>query len=258
MKISKIQYPLNYSDDFWTKNFGFLKNFIMQSLGHPITRVELTESHLIQSIHNAVSQYYKYADNITSMTLEMTNLDEHGEAPLPPRVDPDLIRDVFFTESSNAFGFSSPIDEGVVATFPLSSFLNMNGGIFDLGQYYMARQNLEDANIITGRNKTWTYLNGKIKVFPVRLASDSRTIGILCGKLFSPDEIENDDFMRDYSVAYAKTLLGTIRRKFSGFAAGGGAATSDGDTLISEGKQEMLDLIQSLKESRSSLGMFQV
>jgi hypothetical protein len=257
MKISSVLYPLNYTDLFWTSNFGFLKNFIMQSLGHPLVRVELTETHLIQSIHNAISQYYKYNDNLTSLTLEMATLDENGEAPLPPRVDIELVRDVFFTESTNAFGFTTPIDEGIVATLPLSSFLNMNGGIFDLGQYYMARQNLEDANIITGRNKSWMFLNGKIKVFPVRLASDSRTIGILCGKLLGPDEIENDDWLRDYSVAYSKTLLGTIRRKFSSFAAAGGAATSDGDTLINEGKQEMTDLIQTLKESRGALGMFQ-
>jgi hypothetical protein len=258
MKISNVVYPLNYSDSFWTSNFGFLKGFIMSTLGHPLVRVELTEAHLIQSIHNAISQYYKYNDNLTSLTLEMATLDENGEAPLPPRVDIELVRDVFFTESTNAFGFTTPIDEGVVATFPLSSFLNMNGGIFDLGQYYMARQNLEDANIITGRNKTWMFLNGKIKVFPVRLASDSKMIGILCGKLLGPDEIENDDWLRDYSVAYAKMLLGTIRRKFSGFSAGGGASTNDGDTLITEGKTEMAELIASKKESRGSISFLQV
>jgi hypothetical protein len=83
-------------------------------------------------------------------------------------------------------------------------------------------------------------------------------IGILCGKLLGPDEIENDDWLRDYSVAYAKMLLGTIRRKFSGFSAGGGASTNDGDTLITEGKTEMAELIASKKESRGSISFLQV
>jgi hypothetical protein len=203
-------------------------------------------------------QYYKYREGITDLYLEKLELDDQNEVTLPGTITSDLIRDVFFTENSNAFGFTTPIDEGVVATLPLSSFLNTNGGIFDLGQYYMARQNLEDANRITGREKHWMYMNGKIKVFPVKLAADSKTIGVLYGKLLTPEELENDDWIRDFSVASAKTILGTIRRKFSGFSAAGGAATSDGSDLISEGKQEMADLVQAAKESRSGLGMFQI
>jgi hypothetical protein len=52
-------------------------------------------------------------------------------------------------------------------------------------------------------------------------------------------------------------MLGTIRRKFSGFAAAGGQASSDGSDLINEGKQEQVDLMQEIKDSRPAIRMLQ-
>ena len=257
MRLSKQVFPLDYGHDYWRKNFGFLKNYIMQSLGSPIVRIELTESMLSQAIHDSISQYFKYRDGQGDLFFEELPVDGNNEVELPTHIIVSLIRDVVFTESSNAFGFINPIDEGVVATYPLKSFMNMNGGIFDLGQYFMARQNLEDANAITGRKKHWEIINGKIKVFPSRITSDQRNIGVLYGKMHDPDELESDDWIRAYSVAASKIMLGNIRRKFSGYAAAGGSATSDGDNLIQEGKTEQAELIAAAKEARPALGWFQ-
>lgn len=267
MKLSKFSIPLDYNHDYWKKNYVFLKDYIMSSFGHPIVRVELTERHLIQSIHDSVSQYFKYRDGSADLFFEELPIDSKttisgsngtGEinfVSLPNHIDPSLVKDVVFVESSNAFGFMNPVDEGFVATFPLNSFMNMNGGVFDLGQYYMARQNLADANLITGRQKHFEIINGGIKIFPAKI--DSGKVGVLYGKIYDPNDLESDDWIRAYSVASAKIILGTVRRKFSGFAAAGGSATSDGSDLINEGKTEQAELILQLKEQRPALGMFQ-
>lgn len=257
MKLSKLIFPLDYTHTYWKDNYSFLKGYIMQSLGHPIIRIELSESMLSQSIHDAIAQYFKYGTDITSIQFELLTVENENELTIPDHIDQNLIKDVVFSENSNAFGFVNPIDEGLYAALPMSSFININGGTLDLGQYYMARQQLEDANVITGRKKYWEFINGKIKLFPTKISETVSHVGVLYGQIPGPEDIETDDWIRRYSVSSAKIILGNIRRKFSGFAAAGGQGTSDGSDLINEGKQEQLDLIQELKDSRASLRMFQ-
>lgn len=257
MKLSRIAFPLDYSHTYWKTNFTFLKGYIMQTLGYPIIRVELSETMLIQSIHDAIAQYFKYHTDVTSIDIELVGLTNTNEIIIPDHIDRNLIKDVVFSENSNSFGFVNPIDEGIYATLPMSSFINVNGGTLDMGQYFMARQQLEDANLITGRKRTWEFMGDKILVFPSRITSEISQVGILYGRIPLPEDLESDDWIRSYSVSSAKIMLGTIRRKFSGFSAAGGSATSDGSELVSEGKQEQVDLIQSIKDARPGLRMFQ-
>ena len=257
MRLSNVSFPLDYTHTYWKENFSFLKGYIMQSLGHPIIRIELSESMLIQGIHDAIAQYFKYGNDITSIEFELVTVGNDNEVILPSHIEINLVKDIVFSENSNAFGFVNPIDEGIYAALPMSSFININGGTLDLGQYYMARQQLEDANVITGRKKYWEFISGKIKLFPTKVNENIGQVGILYGKIPTPEEIESDDWIRRYSVSSSKIMLGTIRRKFSGFAAAGGQGTSDGSDLINEGKQEQTDLIQELKDARASLRMFQ-
>jgi hypothetical protein len=253
MKISRINIPLDYDNPYW-KEFVFLKGYIMQSLGSPIVRVELTERMLHQAIHDAIHQYMKYDERTNEFSIEIVNT-ANNIAEIPPGIDASLIRDVLFEETTNIFGFFTPLDEGIVASFPLRSILDFSGGFFDLSQYYMARQNLETANDILGRTRGWEIINGKINVFPSM--KDSSRIAIVYGKVLDPQKFEEDEWVRSYSVASAKVMLGNIRRKLSGFTAAGGAATTDGGDLIGEGKTEMAELIESLKMGRPSLPFLQ-
>lgn len=229
----------------------------MSALGYPLVRVELTENHLVQCIHDAVSQYLKYRSDTTWTGLEVLDVSSDGVVTLPPHIVTSLVRDVVFPQNSNAFGFVNPIDEGLYATLPMASFIKINGGTLDLGHYYQARQQLEDANKITGRTRHWEHVNGNIQVYPTRLTGETRTVGVLYGKVPEPDELESDDWVRAYSVACAKVLLGTVRRKFSGYAAAGGAGTPDGSDLISDGKTEQEALTASAKAGRPAVPFFQ-
>lgn len=249
MKISRISIPLDYENPYY-KQFTFLKGYIMQALGSPIIRVELTENQLHQAIHDAIHQYMKYDDRINELAIEIITV-ANNIADIPPGIDTSLIKDVLFEESTNIFGFFTPLDEGIVASFPLRSILDFAGGYFDLSQYYMARQNLETANDILGRKRGWEIFDGKLHIYPS--LKDSSRVAIVYGKVLDPEKFEEDEWVRSYSVASAKIMLGNIRRKLSGFSAAGGAAQTDGGDLINEGKQEQTDLIASLKDGRPSL-----
>jgi hypothetical protein len=257
MRINSLTIPLDYTHPYWTDNFATLKSYIMTALGYPLVRVELTETMMCQGIHDSVSQLFKYGENTTSLFVETFSIASDGSIELPPRISPSMIRDVLFSATPNSFGFVNPIDEGIYATLPMSSFVNMNGGSLDLGQYYMARTQLADANALTGRTRSWEHINGKLQIFPTSLNNEIRQVGVLYGKILEPEELASDDWVRRYAVAACSVILGRLRRKFSGYAAAGGSSSNDGESLISDAKQEMIDLIQELKDSRSGLPMGQ-
>lgn len=63
------------------------------------------------------------------------------------------------------------------------------------------------------------------------------------------------DWVTDYSTAQCKVTLGMIRRKFSQFQSIGNQGISlDGDSLVSEGKEEMERLEERLRDEESYWG----
>jgi hypothetical protein len=63
---------------------------------------------------------------------------------------------------------------------------------------------------------------------------------------------EYSDWILDYATARCKVMLGMIRRKFANFNGLGNVGTAlDGDTLVSEGKEEISDLEERLRLEES-------
>lgn len=255
MRIDSIQIPLDYKHPFWKDNFNFLKEYLMTQLGYPLVRVELTENHLIMAIHDSISQFLKY-DSFNSIYMEKFTPDMNNFIKLPDHINTGMIRDVFFETNDNVFSTSLPTDGSVTVGLPLNSIFDVSMGFLDLTKYYMARMSLANADSILGTERNWEILNGGIKIYQTK-NKVRNTVGVLFAKFLMPIEFEGDDWIRRFALARAKIMLGIIRRKFSGFAAAGGTASVDGDTLVSEGKTEETDLITELKESRPGLPMMQ-
>lgn len=67
--------------------------------------------------------------------------------------------------------------------------------------------------------------------------------------------VYDSQWVEDYSTARAKMVLGMIRRKFASFSAlGNQGATLDGSDLVSEAKEEMLALEESLRLVETHIG----
>lgn len=255
MKISNLQIPLDYKSPFWQDNFNFLKEYLMTQLGYPLIRVELTENHLITAIHDSISQYLKY-DHNNSIHVEKFIPDSNNFITLPDHINAGLVRDVFFETSSNVYSTTLPIDGSVTVGLPLNSIFDTSMGFLNLNKYYMARMSMSNADQILGVDRNWEIVNGGIKIYQTKNKLYN-TVGVLFAKFLLPIEFEGDDWIRRYALARSKIMLGTIRRKFSGFSAAGGSASVDGDALISEGKAEEDALILEIKESRPGLPIMQ-
>lgn len=259
MKISKIIIPTSYKDSYWqSPNWNDLREYILMSLGWPIIKVELTEEQLNSAIHSALIKYHDYSP--LELNVTVATINDGGWVDIPDSVPIRLIRDVIFQVQGTS-NFNATFDV-------LTSFASNESGIgvniyqfnqFDVSAYAAMFKQLEDIKRTLGIDKHWEILNGKIKVYPSRLMTDSYTkIGILHGDIVIPEELETSGFMREYSTAKAKTMLGMVRRKFSGFSFAGGGGTSDGAELISEGKEEMEKLLENRKNDIRPPEIFQV
>jgi hypothetical protein len=121
----------------------------------------------------------------------------------------------------------------------------------------MYRQKLKDIQKSLAIDRTWEILDNKIKVFPSRFAMTTPTdIGIVHGRILSIDEIEQEDWIRDYCVAKSKTILGGNRMKLSGYSLAGQSVSTDGEALKSEGKEKMAELMEQIKQMRPAPDIF--
>lgn len=253
MKIAKTLIPLDFEDPFWTNNFSNLRDYVYIQNGGGAVRVELTQKHINSAIHDAVSKYLAYYRQDYYVRICPIVADQYVD--LPPDIAPDLVKDVIFQEINE----TSTVSYETFAPFPFMIPI-MGGGVtaynMNLGEYIMYRQRLEDVTKALGFDKHWEWINGRIKVYPTA-ASSTDSVGIMYGQIPTPDELESDDWIRDFAVAKAKYLLGTIRGKFSGFNAAGGQASTDGEALKQEATAAMDKLLEKIDKAQPGVGMFQ-
>ena len=72
------------------------------------------------------------------------------------------------------------------------------------------------------------------------------------------EEIEAEQWIREYALAKAKHMLATVRGKLTGFQVAGGSLSGDADTLRSEAKEEMATLKAELDQLQRPLPLLQV
>lgn len=262
MKLSASALPVNYNDAYWlSPNFDNLRAYILYSLGYPVVRIELVDQQLNVAIHDAISKFMKYGYGLIDINMVEVNLDQNGEAPLPPEIiSPSLIKDVLFISRSLDTQMATDIlGEAAVYGFVNGTydFFSLSDYSFDLAKYVLWRKNLDEATDILGLKKSWEVFNGKLKVFPVRQVNSYPQAGILYGKFLTQAEFETDDWVRAYATEKARYILGTIRGKFSNFAAPGGQGSIDGEQLKADATVKMQELIEELKSLRPSPPMMQ-
>jgi len=258
MRINKIIIPTDYKDPYWTDNYKDLRQAVVFELGWPVVKLEITDVHINLAIHQAISKYLEYDDlglNVTKLPV-----DAGGWATIPSEINYYFIRDVIFpkrktggaslaTELSTLFLGS---DEAFAMGAPNHSLMD-----FDVKGYMMMRRQYEDVKQVLGVERFWEILDGKIKIYPTAAAAETGEIGVIHGNYLSPEEYESDEWIRSFAVAKSKIILGTIRRKFSGFSYAGGQGTTDGAELINEGKEEIEKLLESKKLDLRPPSIFQ-
>lgn len=253
MQISKINLPLDFENPYWKDNFKDLRNFIYYSLGGGTVRIEAHEHHYNVAIYEAVKKYYEF--EWATVDVELLSLNADKMATLPSHIEPALVRDVLFEGYGSTFS-QFEFAGSIYNIFYNRDFMNPLFSGLDIGQYIQSKQKLKDLDNALGTARSWEILNGKINCFPKGM-QESR-VGVVYGAMLLPSQLESDSWIQNYAVAHFQHILGSNRRKFSGFQASAGAGATDGDQLIQEAIATKDKLIEEVKGRRSVLPIMKI
>ena len=252
---------------------------IRRRLGHPLIKVELDNTQIFDAIDYARDKFIKWAvgqsriETFFTMALSATQTVYQLPTGVTEVVD--------YTDSGGSAG------GGINTLFTLDNYLynngmyealyrtNMSGGGYTIISYHIARDFLETVNRYTPTKYNWKYhrFSNELEIQPAPPTGNALTIiqdgneftidspGYALLKVYmmegsthnenwssSDQNFYTSDWIFDYALAECKIMLGRIRSKFANFASVGNTGIlMDGDTLLSEGKEEKEKLEETLR-----------
>lgn len=235
-----------------------LKNHILMSLGWPVVRIELTDNHINLAIIDAITRYYdRAAHDLDMRVVEVNHNDNTVTVPEDIRIS-RIENVVFPLELVDTFarGMMVTGTEDALGKYiiPSPTWNKVLEG-FDMIGYYMFLMKLEDFKKIVGMDRHWDMVNEKIHLYPADF--DYTEVGIVYKSVKSDIDYENTVWIKDWALAKAKHMLGSIRAKMSGFQTAGGNISADGEALKTEAKEEMAALETKLDQLQKPLPFMQ-
>jgi hypothetical protein len=263
---------------------------VKRRLGHPMVKVELDDSQIIDHIDYARDKYIKWAVGNATQEVFFTLMLSGGQHLYDLPIG---VTEVVTYEDYSTTG-------GINTLFTIENYL-YNQGVFNplvssdaaytLVSYHIARDFLEslDRYVVDAYNYKYHPYTNQLEIQPPPPCDSSLVLppSYDCdgnethsgGTYNSPGWIlidsymiegstldgwsprNNDsyifesDWILDYTTALSKITLGMIRNKFANFASIGNAGISlDGDTMISEGKEEKERLEETLRDEEAYEG----
>lgn len=255
-----------------------LKQYILTEFGYPVVKVELHDDHLTNAIDFARSKYIKWAVGNATQETWFTLVLSGGQSEYEL---PSGVTEVIDIEDSSSDDGSGGINtlfsyQNYLYNTGAMGFLNNSsqGGILDM---HTTMEFLDLLDTYTADKYSWIYhsFTNKIKIYPAPDTGNTRTLVAVDGSETTVDSpgyimirsfmidgsnlttdasqpfnnwLYDNDWIKEYATAKAKEVLGYIRRKFANFGSIGNIGISlDGDTLVSEAKDEMQQLEETLR-----------
>lgn len=241
--------------------FDNLKKYILYSMGYPVIRIELTTEHLVTAIVDAIQIFYNYY--AVDVGMEVVSVPSTLIVDIPATINKKFIKEVIFPHDAfTATAKRYALGELTGAVYLSGGETYVGGGDlsiiknFDLANYYLHVQALENIKRILAIDKLWDIVDNKIHLYPKD--TNISQIGIIYGQLDSLSQMEQEPWIKSWSYSRSKFILGTIRSKMSGMSFPTGSFQTDGEQLKTEAQTEMDKLMEDIKQMRRPLPLMQI
>ncbi len=262
---------------------------LRRRLGYPMIKVELSDEHIYDAIDYARDKFIKWAVGQSTVETFFTMALSAGQTiyPLPTGVT----EVVHYKDSGGGSGGGIntlfTIDNFLYQHGMYEALYNtaMSGGGFTMISYHIARDFLKTLTRYTPSKYNWKYhrFSNELEIQPAPPTGSALTITqdgtdftidspgfvllrsyMMEGSTHTSDWASGDsdtnfytsDWIFDYAHAMCLMTLGRIRSKFANFASVGNTGISmDGDSLLSEGKEEIMRLEETLRLEEAFEGL---
>jgi hypothetical protein len=240
-----------------------IKDYIFASLGWPVVSVELNEFQLNQAINQALDEYLAVGAFESAYTQLPVNNTSSNVFDLPE--DVATVKNVTFNiPFETAAGSTQDIFSFSVYASPFGpNYTNFVHAAGNLGVFF---EYLQNRNRAIGNVITWKLVSGQLYVWP--LPRNAPTILVEYSKnAFGVEDKDQNisisnawgiQWIRNYSLAVSKGILGKIRGKFSQVSGGPGleSQTLNAAELVAEGKEEIVALKEQLMGHVTNIQFF--
>lgn len=239
-----------------TTRFDEVVKYVNAMLGYPKQRVELVEDHYIEAMNKALYTFNRYIPKRKTGVVKLTQnvyaypLDRYGKG----LINVEIFRQSEVDRELGRF------DDHWLLFGPGRLYWPTNGGyhsyLFDnIGYYEWAKMHLETIQRITSNEVAWRFEDGVLYITNHDAGSAACYTYVDDYEL---DEIPKSyvQWVKDYTLAICKTIIGTIRSRFSSIPAPGGDIVQNGDSLKAEGQSDMDKLTEDLKTMAEDLGVY--
>lgn len=226
-----------------------LFNYVEKRLGGGIVDVELDPDHYEVAYDKALTTYRQRAQNAYEESYAVVELQENQNTyTLPQEVS--SVRQVFRRTMGDATGpYSSSFDPFSSATLNVYLLNYSYGG--GLATYDMYTQYVEMAARMFGGYMNYTFNPVTKQLSLVRDPKSSGEQILLWTYNLKPEILLLQDnamkqWLRDYTFAASKMIIGEAREKFASIAGPQGGTALNGSSLKAEAQAEMDKLIDDL------------
>lgn len=229
-------------------------DYVYNMLGGGMVDVELDPAHYETALTKALTRYRQRSDySVEESYMFMPLVKDQNEYFLPKEVIEvrQIFRRSIGSRTGNGGGGTlfEPFNLAYTNTYLLSSS-NMGG----LATYDMFSQYQELIGRMFGSfiEFKWNTTSKKLTILQ-RPRADEEEVMLFCYNYRPDSELMSDyltvQWIKDYTLAACKYMLGEARSKFATIAGPQGGSTLNGDTLKSEAQAEMEKLEQEVSQA---------
>ena len=211
-------------------------------LGAPVVEVELTDDQIEEAAVQCLGIYgtYKPVEKLKVFSIIAGKQDYTWTEPEIGRgviefFKPDLLRTPISLDQFDVFKYHTHLPN------------------LDPGDYYMERVWWNEVRMSAGADDDWDWITnptvggGTLFISPPPSESSNGSVIYVIDPSFTEVPPTDDDWIKEYTLAMCKQILGHIRSKFTNVQGAESSLDMDGETLRSEGDKLREDLEEYLK-----------
>ena len=225
-------------------------DYVANRLGEGIVDTELDPQHYETAYSKALNTYRTRAQNAYEESYSLLTLTENTNQYILPQ-EVQSVRQIFRRTMGDSTGpYSSSFDPFSSAT--LNVYLLNYSYAGGLATFDLYTQYVEQAMRMFGGYLNYTYEPVSKKLTIVRDPKGSGEQVLLWHYNYKPEVVLLQDppisqWLRDYTYATSKMIIGEAREKFATIAGPGGGTPLNGAALKAEAQAEMDRLIRDLE-----------
>lgn len=221
------------------------KDYIKASLGYPMVSVPVSEFQLNIAIEDALERWYMYMSHGSQYMAVDTWMFQTTQGQslykIDDCIDPAKIRAVIYNPQNYSLfniAFNQNFD---------FLFFTTQEQIPELTTFYFAMMKQEFVNKVLGQEGTWDIVGSPPMLQLMPTPKGSISVGVMFAKLPDESTLEKIGWIRRFSLAKTKLMLGETLSRYSSIPGAMGDLQLNGNDLKAEGKEEIEKMENELR-----------